>query len=114
DHVCRSPLAGRQVNDGRLLGFLEAPLILTTVLAVAPVMAAGTTRISANASGPADELKTISKEQVFAAHWQSAWNSCKAGSPSTRYLVLTGFKVISRDLRGNYSVISYWACKDSR
>ncbi|WP_208619655.1 hypothetical protein, partial [Xanthomonas populi] len=26
DHVCRSPLAGRQVNDGRLLGFLEAPL----------------------------------------------------------------------------------------
>ncbi|WP_208619698.1 hypothetical protein, partial [Xanthomonas populi] len=24
---CRSPLAGRQVNDGRLLGFLEAPLI---------------------------------------------------------------------------------------
>ncbi|WP_158251322.1 hypothetical protein, partial [Xanthomonas populi] len=25
-HVCRSPLAGRQVNDGRLLGFLEAPI----------------------------------------------------------------------------------------
>ncbi|WP_208619675.1 hypothetical protein, partial [Xanthomonas populi] len=27
DHVCRSPLAGRQVNDGRLMGFLEAPRI---------------------------------------------------------------------------------------
>ncbi|WP_123768326.1 hypothetical protein [Xanthomonas citri] len=96
-------------------GLGASALALTTIMAVAPVMGAslGKVDVSANVEGPKEADKTVSTKQVFVAHWQLAWNSCKNAHQNTKSLKMDHYDVLSRSTDGYFGVTSTRSCLDT-
>ncbi|WP_131438909.1 hypothetical protein [Xanthomonas citri] len=73
----------------------------------------GKVDVSANVEGPKEADKTVSTKQVFVAHWQLAWNSCKNAHQNTKSLKMDHYDVLSRSTDGYFGVTSTWSCLDT-